>query len=143
MSRLVAVLVALELGAGVVGVIGLQTTTPQSPLLQPLGRPPVDDRAAAVQQLLAERAAAVATHDRSRWLATVDPRNTAFRAEQARVFGALQAVPLAGWSYDLDASAQQPVSPSLDKKRGERWWVPGVTLHYRLAGFDSVPTSEP
>ena len=143
-ARLVAVLVALELVAGVVGVLGLHLSPPaRTPLVQSLARPPVDDRTAAVRALHDERAAAVATHDKARWLATVDPRATAFRAKQARVFDALQAVPLQDWSYDLDPSAQQPLSPGLDRLRGEGWWVPGVTLHYRLIGFDAGPTSEP
>jgi hypothetical protein len=142
-TRLLAILIALELLAGVVGVIGLSISAAPHPMLQPLARPALNDRAAAVQELLDERSAAVTTHDRDRWLATVDPRNTAFRAQQARLFDALQAVPIQDWRYDLDPSVQQPVSKELDRKRGHGWWVPGVTLHYRLAGFDTVPTAEP
>ena len=145
LSRLVVILVALELVAGAVGVVGLHTAKPR-PLAAPLGRallPAAEDRTAAVRAVLDERADAVATHDRARWLSTVDPRATAFRAQQARVFDALQSVPIEGWRYDLDPSAQQPLSPALDRRHGPGWWVPGVTLHYRLAGFDAAPTTEP
>ena len=146
LTRLGAVLLVLVVLAGVLGALGLRSTDHgRRPLLQPLGRAPVavDDRTAAVRALLDERAAAVAHHDRALWLSTVDPRATAFRAQQARVFDALQAVPVQDWHYDLDPSAQQPVNKALDRLRGRGWWVPGVTLHYRLTGFDAAPTAEP
>jgi hypothetical protein len=99
----------------------------------------VSARAVAVHDLLAARAEAVRRHDRVAFLATVDPRATAFRASQASYVDALEQVPIGRWDYQLDASHEQPHTPALDRLRGQ-WWAPDVTLRYALAGFDDRPT---
>lgn len=99
----------------------------------------VTARAAAVHALLADRAAAVRQHDRTAFLATVEPRATAFRAAQVAYIDALEQVPIGRWEYQLDATNEQPHTAALDRLRGQ-WWAPDVTLRYALAGFDSRPT---
>jgi hypothetical protein len=102
-----------------------------------------DSRTAAVRAVLDERAKAIATHDRDRWLATIDPDATVFRDRQARLYDALADVPVQDWRYDLDPLAAKPPNAHLDVTRGPGWWAPGVTLRYRLAGYDTAPTAEP
>ena len=98
-------------------------------------------RTAAVRALLARRSDAVMAHDRQEWLADVDPTQTAFLAQQATVFDRLQAVRFARWSYEVDATSEQPPNGELDAKRGT-WWAPDVALRYEIAGYDTVPTEE-
>lgn len=98
-------------------------------------------RAAAVERLLADRAAAVLARDRTAFLASVDPRSTALMARQADVFAALEQVPLGSWDYVLDARVQRPPDVRLDERYGAgRWWAPDVALRYALEGFDTRPT---
>ncbi|MFN2524070.1 MAG: peptidase MA family metallohydrolase [Mycobacteriales bacterium] len=142
-TRLLAVLVALELLAGVASTFALQPAPRRAAATLRAAVPHEDPRAAAVQALLTARADAITRHDRAAWLATVDPTATAFAARQARLFDALQSVPVQGWTYELDPERTQPANPAVDSRRGDGWWGPAVTLRYRLAGFDSVPTAEP
>ncbi|GAA4614100.1 hypothetical protein [Saccharopolyspora hordei] len=88
----------------------------------------------AVRRLLAQRAAAVRAGDEAAFAATVDPWAPAeFRQRQLAWFRALAQVPLAEWSYRLDATTE----PAGDS------WSPHVVLRYALAGVDSVPTTRP
>lgn len=96
----------------------------------------------AVRALLDVRAAAMRDRDRDAWLSTVDPTATAFREKQGELFDALTDVPLADWSYRLDAESVPP-DVDLDAVRGAGWWAPGVTLSYRIDGYDDAPTREP
>jgi hypothetical protein len=100
-------------------------------------------RVAAVRALLDARAGALRDRDRSAWLATVDPSNRSFVQRQAALFDALADTPIAGWSYQLDPTAGPPARLRLDRRRGRHWWAPGVTVTYRIGGFDRVPTVEP
>ncbi|MER7014315.1 hypothetical protein ABT324_23065 [Saccharopolyspora sp. NPDC000359] len=86
----------------------------------------------AVQELLARRAAAVRAGDEAAFAATVDPLAPEhFRQRQLAWFRALATVPLAEWSYQLDAT-EPPVPGGV--------WRPDVALRYALAGVDGVPT---
>lgn len=101
-------------------------------------------RRQAVTDLLARRAQAVLQHDRAGFLATVDPSATAFVAAQARVFDALQAVPLGSFAYDLapTTSGATLSDPVLDTTyAGLTWWAPQVTLRSAIAGFDPEPVA--
>ena len=94
-----------------------------------------------VRQLLAERGGALLRRDRSAFLAGVDPAAQDLRRRQAALFDALEEVPLGIWRYALDASSERPPDTLLDRAYGRgRWWAPGVTLEYGLAGFDERPT---
>ncbi|MEA2484382.1 MAG: hypothetical protein QOC55_2329 [Thermoleophilaceae bacterium] len=103
----------------------------------------LDARDRAVQALLDVRAAAIRDRDRAAWLSTIDPANPEFRTAQAALFDALADVPLSDWSYSVEPDSTPPASVGLDAKRGKGWWAPGVTLTYRITGYDDVPTIEP
>ncbi|MDT7539170.1 MAG: hypothetical protein QOI82_2755 [Actinomycetota bacterium] len=103
----------------------------------------LDVRDRAVQALLDVRAAAIRDRDRAAWLSTIDPANPEFRTAQAALFDALADVPLSDWSYSVEPDSAPPASVGLDAKRGKGWWAPGVTLSYRITGYDDVPTIEP
>lgn len=102
-------------------------------------------RSRAVRRLLDERAQAVRHGDRTAFLGTVDTDRPAFAAAQAQLFDHLAAVPLSGWSYDLDPRHERPGAREHLAGYGadEHAWAPAVTLRYALAGFDAVPMSEP
>jgi hypothetical protein len=146
--RVVALVLALQVGAGLGGAVVLhESQRPADPATAVRGRPaPRVDldaaRTAAVRELLDRRARAIRDRDRDAWLSTVDPTATQFRARQAALFDALADVPLADWGYRLDPESAPP-DLDLDGTRGPGWWGPGVTLSYRIDGYDEVPTREP
>lgn len=140
---LVGVLV-LQLIAGVVGAVGLQPTggpaRAQGETVSARVAP--DARTVAIRELLAARSRAVLRKDGTAFLATVDPSARAFRQRQSALLTALQDVPLASWSYELDPDQARPHTATLDALRGT-WWSPDVVLHYAIAGFDPAPTALP
>ncbi|HEX5496498.1 MAG TPA: hypothetical protein VFX70_18200 [Mycobacteriales bacterium] len=160
---LVAVLVELTAGvAGLRHVAAAGATRPAagSAALRPTGvnaRPTTPDysgglgqdragraaRTAAVRDLLERHASALLRRDRAAFLATVDPRATAFRASQSALFANLAQVPLESWDYKLDPSSAEPVSDPSFARYGDPVWAPRVTLRYALRGFDPVPTDRP
>ncbi|MER7082667.1 hypothetical protein SAMN02982929_04657 [Saccharopolyspora kobensis] len=88
----------------------------------------------AVRQLLAQRAAAIRSGDAAAFATTVDPLAPAeFQQRQHEWFRNLAAIPLAEWSYEVDATAE----PLL----GDDTWEPVVSLRYALSGVDGVPTT--
>ncbi|GAC1609374.1 MAG: hypothetical protein NVS3B26_10350 [Mycobacteriales bacterium] len=147
--RVVATVLAAQLVAALAGTAVLrseQNDPPRPSAVRARPAPAVDldaAREADVRSLLKDRANAIRTRDRAGWLSTVDPAATAFRTKQAALFDALATVPLADWSYRLDPSSEPPAGFDLDRVRGPGWWAPGVTLSYRIAGFDDVATREP
>ena len=98
-------------------------------------------RITALHDLLARRAAAVLHHDRAAFLATVDPAQPRFVAEQKREYAAIAVVPLASWSYDLNAAIGQPPVPRLARYGAPTWAPLHFTLDYAIRGFDVSPTS--
>lgn len=94
------------------------------------------DVAAGARRLLDQRAAAVLRHDRTAFLAGIDPRAPRFLAEQRRVFGNLTDVPLAAWSYALVRTGAFPLPAAAD---GTRRTAAEVRLRYRLGGYDDEP----
>src|SRR6059058_3368524 len=98
-------------------------------------------RISALHALLARRAAAVLHHDRAAFLATVDPAQPRFVSEQKREYAAIAVVPLASWSYDLNAAAAQQPVPQLARYRAPTWAPVHFTLDYAIRGFDASPTS--
>lgn len=147
--RLLALAVALQLGAGVTTAVLLdeRPAPAGAPVERARALPPAPDadllarraRTAEVEALLAQRSRAVLGRDRAAFLATVDPAATALRARQADVFAALEQVPLGSWAYTVEPTAQAP-DPQLDARYGrDAWWAPAVSLSYGLAGFDVRP----
>ncbi|KUL37793.1 hypothetical protein ADL22_20635 [Streptomyces sp. NRRL F-4489] len=94
------------------------------------------DRYPGVQKMLDERAGAVRRHDTAAFLATVDPRATAFRDRQRAVLGNLAAVPLADWRYDLVSTGAFALPAG-----GGRRLAAQVRLRYRLSGYDTAPVT--
>lgn len=149
---LIAVALVLQLVAQVAAVVvgPAGTDAARRPTVAPApvrGAPGAEAAARAardraVRALLDARAAAVQSHDRAAFLATVWAGAPEFARRQGALFDALQAVPLASWQYELDPSTEQPPNPTLDAKYGAgRWWAPGVVLRYAIAQFDIEPTS--
>ena len=107
--------------------------------------PPPDADAsieAEVHALLDRRAQAVLHRDRSAFLATVDPDRPAFRASQVAMFDALADVPLASWSYELDATVPAAVPAGAQAGDEAPTWAPAVSLRYAVQGFDATPAVE-
>src|SRR5947208_9565586 len=98
-------------------------------------------RISALNDLLKRRAAAVLHHDRAAFLATVDPEQPKFLAEQRREYAAISVVPLASWSYDLNASVPEVSVPRLARYAAPTWAPLHFTLDYAIRGFDASPTS--
>jgi len=153
--RLLAAGVVLQLAAGLL-TVGLHDgrqrevaaasltqarAVPPSPAVAPTSRAAAAaERARQVERLLEQRARALRDRDRDAFLATVHPEATALRARQAAAFDALEQVPLASWSYDLDSGRESPPDERLDRRYGRgRWWAPAVALRYALEGFDARP----
>ncbi len=94
-------------------------------------------RLAALDDLLAERAAALLARDREAWLQTVDPASTDFAARQATVFDNMAEVPFNNVRYVFGGNG-----PSLDEARtqqvGPGAWVARVVTVYRLAEADDA-----
>src|SRR5947209_2008943 len=98
-------------------------------------------RITALDDLLARRAAAVLHHDRVAFLATVDPEQPKFVAEQRREYAATSVVPLASWSYDMNASQPEAAVPRLARYAAPTRAPAHFTLQYAIRGFDASPTS--
>jgi hypothetical protein len=147
--RGVAVVIALQLAVGLTGLAVVKLHHHHGAASSSVrGRvaPGTDLDAArdkAVRALLDVRAAAVRDHDREAWLSTVDPSDEDFLRRQGSLFDALAVVPLSDWSYRLDPESLPPANVDLDNTRGAGWWAPGVTLTYRITGYDNAPTIEP
>lgn len=94
------------------------------------------DDGAAARRLLDRRAAAVLHHDRTAFLAGVDPRAARFLARQRRMFTDLAQVPLAAWSYRLVRTGAFALPPTAD---GSRRIAVEAQLRYRLSGYDAEP----
>jgi hypothetical protein len=96
----------------------------------------LDARVAAVEAVLASRAAAFLQRDRQRWLATIDPSAAGYRKAQTAVFDNVATVPFASYYYEVErADVAAATSP-----RPGQLLVP-VTLRYALRGFDPQPTA--
>lgn len=145
--RALAALAALELLAGVTGAVVLREHGALPGTQADRARSvPVDDaesqRTVAVERLLADRAQAIRRRDRAAFVATLDtaPSAAPFRKRQAKVFDALEDVPLGSWSYTVDPARERVPDARVDALRGPGWWAPDVVLRYQLKGFDPKPT---
>lgn len=94
----------------------------------------------AIDGLLRTRSQAIMTRGRAAFMASIDPAAKRFRRAEGRMFAHLANVPLASWSYDLAPTARRR-PPDAAAYHAEVWSPSYVVLHYRLAGFDSQPTS--
>lgn len=131
-SRVLAVFTAVAIAADLVVAVGYAAlhddagrSAPSRPVAGALPAP----SAATVSSLLQRRSRAVLAHDRSAFLATVDPSGQAFRAGQEVLFDNLAKVPLAVWKESL--ADRRPAVAADDG------WTARLRLTYRLRGFDS------
>jgi len=95
----------------------------------------------ALRALIARRERAVLRHDLRSFLATDDPAQPRFRAQQQREFAALAALPLASWSYDIDLGLGLPSSPQTRRYRVPTFAPAQFEIRYAIKGFDDKPTS--
>lgn len=99
---------------------------------------------ADVRALLARHGAAVLHRDRAAFLADVDTADAAadFRVRQEQMFANLAPVPLAGWSYHLEARSDAGVvEAAAGRKFGSAAIIARVSLQYSLRGVDRIPTN--
>ena len=96
-----------------------------------------------IQQVLDRRAAAVLARDQAALAGTVPVDAQALRDSQAAMLANLAQVPLASWTYTVQALDGFPLpavlsdgSDGADQRRAVT-----VQLGYRLSGFDSVPVT--
>ncbi len=100
-------------------------------------------RGRAIQQMLDRRGSAIVHHDATAFLATVDPDQPQFLAQQRTWFRNLSQVPFAAWSYSFDPGSQQSGSAALTRYHAPVYAPSQVAVHYRLANFDTRPTDQP
>lgn len=139
-----AVALAALLVVGVAAVVGRQPgdrrqavrTEAVNLRVSPAGR------TGAIQALLAARSEAVLQNNKKAFLAEIDPAAVDFRARQSQLIDALRDVPLASWTYQLDAARSRPHTAALDALRGT-WWAPDITLRYAIAGYDRSASLAP
>lgn len=106
-----------------------------------LARPTAAELAEA-QALLDRRAGAISEHDRTAFLATLDPDQPDFVRRQGAVFDALAAVPLSSWAYSLDTSRAAAATPDMTGRYATRAFSAAVTLRYGLRGVDPRPSAQ-
>lgn len=102
-----------------------------------------DSRTQRVRALLEQRAQAVRRHDKTAFLATVDPKAPQeFLDLQRAMFDNLTEVPFSQWGYTVDGTqpARQPAGLPVP---ADEVWAPQVTLNYALSHVDTVTTGRP
>jgi hypothetical protein len=96
-----------------------------------------------VSALLARHGAAVLAHDRTAFLADVDPDRAAagFRRSQAAQYTNLTRLPLSRWTYRIDTRTQDRASErAAGRKLGAAAIVVRITLSYALRRADPAPS---
>jgi hypothetical protein len=138
---LLGLLVVAGVGVAAIPAQTVLSDWPRLAAVRPVAADAADLAAAArlraVRTLLAARARALLRHDRTGWLAGVDPAATAFRARQAALLTGIAAVPLGTWRYTIERADEAGRSEA-----GGAWTV-RVTLHYALRDADPAPTGRP
>lgn len=89
-----------------------------------------------VGTMLARRSKALLVGDRAAFMATVDPRDAAFRAAQDRWFGNLAAVPFSGWTYELGDRGSRTLPARRAALLGPAAFVAPVDVSYQISGYD-------
>lgn len=126
--RRLRTLAALLLGTLVLA--GCSPTAPGTGSQPAPGSPSVD---VALAALLGSRAKAVLLHDQPMFMDSVDPKPSAFRKRQRRLFANLQELPLAAYDLELNDVRRLPGG----RAQGE------VTVIMQLDGYDAVPVRTP
>jgi hypothetical protein len=90
-----------------------------------------------LQALLDEHGRAMVERDRGAFLAGVDPRATAYRQRQARLFDAVADVPLSEWSYQI-LGAGRELPPARRAALGPDAVTARVEFRHQIAGYDAI-----
>jgi hypothetical protein len=93
---------------------------------------------AEIRAVLAAHSTAVVHHDRTAFLAGIDPQAIRFGAAQRTVFANLARVPLAAWSYRVVRTGPAVFTPPAAADGVPRT-AAEVELRYRLRGYDAQP----
>jgi hypothetical protein len=103
------------------------------------------ERDAALQALLDRRAKAVKAHDKTAFMADVDPIDAAFVRKQQQEYDNLAALPLTDFRYTLEPSRR--FDELVDKRLRERFPMfvegVGVTVLYQIEGVDTAGVAAP
>ncbi|MDR7303094.1 hypothetical protein JOF55_003275 [Haloactinomyces albus] len=107
------------------------------------GRIAATSRQHDITVLLRRRAEALRTGDEAAFMTSVDPKaSSRFQHRQRMLVRNLTEVPLAKWTYRLEAaSTVPPPDPETLPAPPDELWAPRVTLNYALAGVDTVPVT--
>jgi hypothetical protein len=98
---------------------------------------PTEDDYEAIRALLAARAEAVRTDDRSGFVATLDPSETAFVERQIQVFDNLRRLRVTDIHYGVESLADLlPWEPGRDPS-----FRPNLVEHVRIPGSDVAPVA--
>lgn len=109
--------------------------------LAPFRTPTIDLDGAKHQQvveIVARRAAALASKDERAWLATLADLTTPFAARQAEVFERMTRLPIAGYAQ-TGVESGPPLTAARQRSLGPDAWVARVHLSYSLRGYDRAP----
>jgi hypothetical protein len=138
-----AVLVVL-LGAILVGEPYTETGTDPSP---DSGAPPTNAasgwaRSVAIvrdlKAMLDEHGRAMLERDKAAFLAGIDPRATAYRRRQARLFDAVANIPLSEWSYQFKRNTGRVLPAARRAALGPDAVTAKVELRHQIAGYDAT-----
>jgi hypothetical protein len=134
---LVAALLARCWGDGDAGTAPSTTAGRSATTTQPGTADPSTVREDGLSALLAARAAAVRSHDRAAFAATLDDPASGFGLRQLAQFDALAQLPLGTFTYGTPEPAPE-LGADRAAQLGPDAWVSRVTGRYSLAGFDTA-----
>ncbi|TCO51973.1 hypothetical protein EV646_101969 [Kribbella antiqua] len=100
-------------------------------------------RAAAGEAVLQKMATAVDDDSRSGFLATIDPKASAFRVSARTIFANLGKLPLA--TFQLRYVSDDPAALTPDRQTelgGTASWLAQVEVSWQLKGYDAKPARE-
>ena len=99
----------------------------------------------AIQGILDRRAAAVHAHDKTAFMADVDPTDATFARRQQVLYDSLVQLSFGTLSYQIEPSVTYPrdVSAGLVARFHSAVYAPGVTIHYTITGVDSRVVATP
>ena len=107
--------------------------------------PVIEDERVAIQELLDRRAQAYLAHDRTAFLATIDPDATSFRRDQERMFRFAGSIRFASYELVADWGRYGDLARPSDREAyadAEAVAIPLTQERYRVKGFDPRPAVE-
>lgn len=136
-----------DTGLGTAGAVATRPADPRpAPDLPPQtagaepGEPLSNAELTPLRELLDTQAAALLGRDRGVFLAGVDPASPDFVSRRAGLFDNLAGVPIADWSYEIDAdSALATTDPRFGRYDAQVRGIE-VVVSYQLADVDPEPT---